>query len=382
MNWIAKHLPVEKHTAVRMLTFVEIQKLNELFRQEKSLMEQIDFLQERSDNFLKIYAHHQMGDPRYWGAFRKDQLVGSLGSIPTAVQNPFNEYGSTFETDFFVIPQARQTTLAGRLILERLSNYAYESPSTALMPFGIEHIPDSLEMVRKLMPSKNGVFRLDLTTKLTQVFFTSKIEKEKNGPQFLEVQSQKLINLSPSILTQWLEMYSASRKDNFLCPIVTTRTIAGLIDLDPNCEFIYIENQGQLVAGTLLLEQSQARQLLWPAKPSLILARLQKIYQPAPNIGSEIKLGLVSLSVDEKKGLSSELRLVFESLHSRALARGLHGVAFRDEAPSAIEKLSTDQFEFPRRVFVGYNKDFAKKSEFERALDQGRLRVRLENCFL
>lgn len=378
MKWTAKNLPKQMHRSLRMLSLAEIQKLSELFRQEKQLTEQIDFLQERGDDFLKIYGHHLIGEPQYWGAFKEGLLAGFMGSIPTAVQNPFSEFGSALETDLFIVPQARQSNLVGRLFLGRISSYAYDNPSKAPMLFGVEQIPDTLETLCRLIPDKEGWVRLKLNTKLTQVFFTSKIETVADR----QVQSKKLIDLPNSLLTQWLEMYSASRKDCFLSPIITAQTIAGLIVLDPDCEFIYIENQGQLVAGTLLLEQSRARQLLWPAKPSLLRARLQKIYQPPPVSGSEIKLGLISLSVDEKNGLSRELRMVFESLHSRAVSRGLHGVAFRDEAPSAIAKLSMDQFEFARRVLVSYSKHFSQKSQLDRALEQGHLRVRLENCFL
>ena len=378
MKWTAKSLPKQMQRSVRMLSVAEIQKLNDLFREEKQLTEQIDFLQERGDDFLKIYGHHLIGEPRYWGAFKEGLLAGCMGSIPTAVQNPFSEFGSTLETDLFIVPQARKSNLVGRLLLARISSYVNDSPSQAPMLFGVEQIPDTLETFCRLTPDKNGWIRFKLNTKMNQVFFTSKIETTADK----QVQSKKLIDLPNSLLTQWLEMYSDSRKDCFLSPIVSAQTIAGLIVLDPDCEFIYIENQGQLVAGTLLLGQSRARQLLWSAKPSLLRARLQKIYQPPPVSGSEIKLGLISLSVDEKNGLSRELRLVFESLHSRAVARGFQGVAFRDEAPSAIAKLSMDQYEFPRRVLVAYNKDFAQKSQLDRALEHGHLRVRLENCFL
>lgn len=366
------------HRSIRMLSLAEIQKLSDLFRHEKQLTEKIDFLQERGDDFLKIYRHHLTGEPRYWGAFKDHGLAGFMGSIPTAVQNPFSEFGSTLETDLFIIPQARQSNLVGRLLLARISSYVYDNPAKAPMLFGVEQIPGTLETFCRLTPDKDAWIRFKLNTMMTQVFFTAKIQTAEAK----RVQSKKLRNLPATLLTQWLEMYSASRKDCFLSPILTAQTIAGLIALDPNCELIYIENQGQLVAGTLLLEQSRARQMLWSAKPSLLRARLQKIYQPPPVSGSEIKLGLVGLSVDEKNGLSRELRLVFEALHSRAVARGLHGVAFRDEAPSAIAKLSPDQFEFPRRVLVSYNKDFAQKSQLDRALEHCQLRVRLENCFL
>ncbi|MGZ5280469.1 MAG: hypothetical protein ACXWC9_11025, partial [Pseudobdellovibrionaceae bacterium] len=94
--------------------------------------------------------------------------------------------------------------------------------------------------------------------------------------------------------------------------------------------------------------------------------------------GSEIKIGLVSLSIGE----GPKLRQVFESSVQRAWDRKLHALAFRDEADDLLKKLSLDRFQFPRRVFTVHGPGFKAQNDLSQALQQNRLKVRLETTFL
>jgi hypothetical protein len=268
--------------------------------------------------------------------------------------------------------------LSARLLAAHTLNYKYEDIRHHNMIFGVEHVLNDLAVVPKLIAPFNGVFAFPFESVLTQVFLTLKPSAEGVHKS---VQVIKACELSSTLLEQWLRLYAIDRKQFFLAPNLDQKTIQALIRLDPLCELTFIEERGELLAATLVVDPSLGRQLMWSQKPSLILNRLQKLHSPAPAADTPMRLGLVGLSV-QAQGCEEQLRKVFSALPYFAWHRGFHGLAFRDEAPSLLKNLSLDMFEFRRRVFVGYGPLFSGKNEFESQLKAGKVRIRLENHFL
>ncbi len=359
---------------VRQLSLSETEGLSTLFRKERNPSSQLDFWQERGDRFLRIYDHHRQGPPIFWGAFQESQLIGVTGVIPTLAQNPYTENKGQLHTDFFVSPEHRSRTASVQLILA-FKDWVVAQGSQTPFFLGVEHNWLGLEACNRIAQKFNCRFNFPLQSTLTQIFLTSK----PSFPASTEkLQRVRLIDAPQSLQQQWIEKYGDSRKHHFLSPIVTSETLQKLLHLDPEAELIWLEDQGEILAGTLLLDPSSARKFLWSGKPNLVIARLQK-FSPSPfQAGSEIRMGLVSLSLGE----GANLRQVFEGLMHRAWEQKFHALAFRDEDQNLLRELSLDVFHFPRRALVAHGPEFSRAAELEKDLQQGRLSIRMETTFL
>jgi len=358
---------------IRRLSVEEIQGLSTLFREERDPSNPLDFWQERGEKFLQIYAHHMSGEPVFWGAFSDGKLLGVTGTVPTLSNNPFSDHKGSLHTDFFVSPQSRSRSAAVKLIIA-FKDWMVEQRQDPPIFFGVEHNLNALEACNLIAERSACTFIFPLQSQLTQVFLTSKPSFQISS----EVKIAKLKELSVSIREQWQSLYTQSREPNFLSPRLQTDTFDKMTWLDPDCECLWIESHGEIVAGTLLLDPTRARKFLWSGKSNLVIARLAKAHQIPIVPGSEIKIGLVSLSIGE--GL--KLRQVFESTVQRAWDRKLQALAFRDEAAELLTKLSLDQFQFPRRVFYVHGPEFKARHDLLRAIQQNQLKVRLETTFL
>lgn len=358
---------------IRQLAPDEIQNLSSLFQAERKEENKLDFWQERGDRFLKIYDHHIQGPAVFWGAFANNELLGVTGVVPTLANNPFTNNHCSLHTDFFVSPEHRSRAASVKLILA-FKDWVIEQGIHAPYFFGVEHNWMGLEACN-LIAQKHGCrFNFPLQSMLTQIFLTH----QPTFSTLSSVQCARLCDLPASFLSQWKELYSRSRQNCFYAPILQEDTFKKIQTLDPECEFIWTESQGEITAGTLLLNPARARQFLWSGKPNLVIARLQKTFREQFRPGSEIRMGLISLSL----GSGALLRQVFESAVSRAWDRKFHALAFRDEEQNLLTSLTLDQFQFPRRVLVAHGPDFPAASELEKQLRAGMLKPRLETTFL
>ncbi|MGZ5280439.1 MAG: hypothetical protein ACXWC9_10875, partial [Pseudobdellovibrionaceae bacterium] len=266
---------------IRRLSHDEIQGLSTLFRQERDPQNLLDFWQERGDQFLQVYSHHISGEPVFWGAFADGNILGVTGVVPTLINNPFTENKSYLHTDFFVSPRYRSRSASLKLILA-FRDWMVEQGPQQLFYMGVEHNLNGLQVCDPIAQKADCNFMFPLRSELTQIFLTSKPDFQIST----EVKTAKLAELPISLRDQWRNLYTRSRQNHFLSPLLQADTFDKMTLWDPDCEFIWIESQGEILAGTLLLDPARARKFLWSGKANLVIARLAKAHQVRFESGS------------------------------------------------------------------------------------------------
>ena len=381
---------------IRRLKLKEIIALSQFFECEKQDPE-LYIWQDRGTDFLKIYENFICDEPRYWGAFSNSQLVGTTGLVPMKINSPYGHYNTFLDTDLLVHPLYRNTKIAYELVQRRFSERVTEPQCQNDFYFGIEQNLNQLETCTKLGHRFNIEFPFPLATTLRQVFLTAEtsesgLEKNpaKNSNENKDDNSEnpaanvgaspnlkvKLVSqLSESEKAQWLK---ATQPAPFLYPHYDESIWNKLIKADPNCQAIFLQQEGRIQVGAILLSQRLAREFRLTGKNSLLFERLRRKTGEALKAGDELRFGVMGMLIGE-----DSIGRLTESLVGAAEQRRFHCLVYRTNSAAEQESyFSTDIIDSVRRVFFAFSAEQPGARQILNDIKTRQLKVRMDSLFL
>jgi hypothetical protein len=329
---------------VRLLAESEIQNLSSLFAKERAPQSGSYYWQDRSPDFLKAYHLFQSGPARYLGISEGLSWVGSSGAIPVSVN--FAEFQSqmSLDTDLMVDPDKRSRSLGRDLVQARVEDYHQALAPTTLL-WGVEQVPQSLQICQHLMRKKNGDFAFPWKTTLTHVFLTG----QPHQKEFAKV--GLLREASTEFRTDFIREYQRCNLSHLFSARLSPEIFQRILDVDSEAIWIRTDRAGCILfSGTLL------KQFRYTGKTNLLLERIRRRRQVSSLKDEYFNFGFFSLSWHQE-GSAGELSSVLHQAVEESYRKKWDCLALRDEPVQEVDRLSPDVLAFERRVFLVYSEN-------------------------
>lgn len=329
---------------VRPLVESEIQSLSSLFAKERDPQSGLYYWQDRTPDFLKAYCLFRSGPARYLGISEGSSWMGSSGAIPVSVN--FAEFRSqiSLDTDLMVDPGSRHQFLGRDLVRARVEDYHHVLAPTTLL-WGVEQVPQSLQICQRLTRKKNGDFAFPWKTTLTHVFLTGQPQQKEFA------KAGRLQEASTEFRADFLREYQRCNQSHLFSVRPSLETFQRILDVDPEALWIRTDQAGCILfSGTLL------KQFRYTGKTNLLLERIRRRRRASSLKDEYFNFGFFSLSW-HRAGSAGELSSVLHQAVEESYRRQWDCLALRDEPVPALGRLSSDVLTFERRVFLAYTEN-------------------------
>lgn len=298
----------------------------------------------------------------YFAAFENEKIIGCSARIEHRVVQGFEDYTAYLDTDLFVSPLHRKLEPVKALVKARFAQGSLEQ-NPKVFYWGVEHVPQNLNLCNRLAPSYQRDFEFLLNSTLYQIpSYESALREDK---------SLKLFKLKDLDQNQIKSLQGAKSKYDFQRITLPAVPNDFLSRLAKDEEDSWVLTNSDYSTGVILTSLRNSRRWLTTGRLNLELEKLKRVkgYKHLNNV--EIKF----LMLGSPWGSGAEISNIILSAQFYANLLGFDYLVFRDlPKPTLLH----NAYEFRRRVFFIID----PRSDFKKLIMNKLSQVRIETFFV